>query len=266
MKSLALTRNLRIELSKRHLLVVVAIVVLLAPMEARAIGLGDIVSLIKTITDTLQNAVGSVLGEIHDVQTAINDYRQQIIWPITDLNQIRAFVGATREQYTGLVSQIENIKNDSASLANPKQLESALRSSGGGGLDQFAQLYTKVYANLPNENAARQIHRDMMDIDDALAMDALKTSVVSDQATGRIVSLADSLEEQSISAAPGSAPILTAQARITDLVTQAHMAKLLAAELRQEAAKLAHQNVLLKQSAAATRTLQDQIQQVLRQP
>ena len=42
------------------------------------------------------------------------------------------------------------------------------------------------------------------------------------------------------------------------------MAKMLAAELRQEAAKLAHQNTLLKQSAAATRNLQNQIQQVSR--
>ena len=41
---------------------------------------------------------------------------------------------------------------------------------------------------------------------------------------------------------------------------------MLAAELRQEAAKLAHQNALLRQSASATRNLQNQMQQVLKHP
>jgi hypothetical protein len=105
-----------------------------------------------------------------------------------------------------------------------------------------------------------------MDIDDALAMDSLKTAIVSDQTTQNLLDLADSLEHQSVDAAPGSAPLLTAQARITDLVAQAQLAKMLAAELRQEAAKLAHQNALLKQSAAATRNLQNQMQHVLKRP
>jgi hypothetical protein len=250
----------------RNVIAIFIIVLLLAPVEARAIGLGDILSLINTITGTLQDAVGSVLGEIQDVQTAINDYRQQIIWPVAELKRIKTFVGDTRSRYAGLMSQIESIRNNSASLQNPKQFESVLRGGGVKGPDQFAQLYTQVYASVPSANSARQIHRDMMDIDDALAMDALKTSVVSDQTTSQFLRLADSLEQESMNTAPGSAPILTAQARLADLTAQAQMAKLLAAELREEAAKLAHQNTLLKQSAAATRNLQNQIQQILKHP
>jgi len=41
---------------------------------------------------------------------------------------------------------------------------------------------------------------------------------------------------------------------------------MLAAELRLEAAKLAQENTLLKQSAASTRSLQNQMQQVLAHP
>jgi hypothetical protein len=41
---------------------------------------------------------------------------------------------------------------------------------------------------------------------------------------------------------------------------------MLAAQLRQEATKLAHQNALLKQRSVATQTLQNQIQQVLGHP
>ena len=106
----------------------------------------------------------------------------------------------------------------------------------------------------------------MIDMDDALAMGSLKTTVLSDQTTQGMLALADQLEQQSAAAAPGSGPMLSVQAQVADLETQAFMAKMLAAELRQEAARLAHQNTLLKQSAAATRNLQNQIQQVLSHP
>jgi len=94
----------------------------------------------------------------------------------------------------------------------------------------------------------------------------LKTAMVSDQNTQGMLTLADSLEQQAMSAAPGSAPMVTAQARVADLETQAQLAKMLAAQLREEAAKLAHQNAVLKQGSVATQSLQNQIQQVLAQP
>jgi hypothetical protein len=105
-----------------------------------------------------------------------------------------------------------------------------------------------------------------MDMDDALAMGSLKTSVLADQTTAGMLTLADSIEQQSATAAPGSGPMLATQAQVASLESQAYLAKVLASELRQEAAKLAHQNTLLKQSAAATRNLQNQIQQVLAHP
>lgn len=250
----------------RRPLVLAVIALMMAPISAQAIGLGDIISLIKTITSTLQKPIGGVLTEIQKINSEINRFRQEIVWPLNEINQARAFVSATRARYTGLMSQIQSIRNNSANLANPRQLESALRGGQAGGMGQFQQVYAQVYAAVPQSNAAKPRQRDMMDIDDALAMDSLKTTIVSDQATQNLLSLADSLEQQSASAAPGSAPLLTAQARVTDLVTQAQLAKMLASELRQEAAKLAHQNALLRQSASATRNLQNQMQQVLKHP
>ena len=250
----------------KRLLVLTAIALILAPAGAHALGLGDLLSLIKTITSTLQKPIGGVLSEIQKINSEINKFRQKIVWPLNEINQTRAFVNATRSRYAGLMSQIQSIRNNSANLANPRQMESTLRGGQAGGMGQFQKVYTQVYAAVPQSNSAKPMQRDMMDIDDALAMDSLKTTIVSDQATQSLLSLADSLEQQSSSAAPGSAPLLTAQARVTDLVTRAQSAKMLAAELRQEAAKLAHQNALLRQSASATRSLQNQMQQVLKHP
>jgi hypothetical protein len=266
-KTLEFLRNLHHCLSHRKRpLIVLTIGLCLIPPAARADGIGDILSLFHTITSTLQGPIGGALSEMQKVSTAINNFRQQIIWPLALINQTRSFISATRARYTGLMFQIEGIKNNSATLALPMRLESLFRSAQAGTITQLPPIYMQVYQPIAQPGIAQPLQRNLMDIDDAMAMDSLKTAMVSDQNTQGMLTLADSLEQQAMSAAPGSAPMVTAQARIADLETQAQLAKMLAAQLRQEATKLAHQNAVLKQSSVATQNLQNQIQQVLAHP
>jgi len=250
----------------KRLLAVLIVAVVLAPTALRADGIGDILSLFHTITSTLQGPIGEALSEMRKVSAAVNNFRQQIIWPLALINQTRSFVSATRARYTGLMSQIEGIKNNSATLALPMQLESMFRGAQSGSIGQIPSLYTQVYQPVALAGIAQPVQRNLMDIDDAMSMDSLKTAMVSDQTTQGMLTLADSLEQQAMTAAPGSASMVTAQARVADLETQAQLAKMLAAQLRQEATKLAHQNALLKQRSVATQSLQNQIQQVLAHP
>ena len=238
----------------------------LIPQSARADGIAELLLLFHTITQTLHGPISSALGEIQKINTTINNFRQRIIWPLALINQTRSFISATRGHYTGLMFQIEGIKNNSATLALPMHLESLFRSSQAGTITQIPTIYMQVYQPVSQASAAQPLQRNLMDIDDAIAMDSLKTAMVSDQNTQGMLTLADSIEQQAMGAAPGSAPMVTAQARIADLETQAQLAKMLAAQLRQEATKLAHQNLVVKQSAAATQNLQNQIQQVLAHP
>jgi hypothetical protein len=251
--------------NKRRLLLLV-LAVLLAPPAARGAGIGDILALIKTIASTIQGAIGGTLGGIQTLQNIMNNFRQQIIWPIDQLNQARVFVTSTRAQYGGVMLQIHAIKNNSATLTNPSRLESLFRNGQSGTVGQVQPLYTNVYGTVPSSRDARLLQRNIIDMDDALAQGSLKTTVLSDQTTQRILALADSIEQQSSTAAPGSAPILATQAEISQLESQAYLEKVLASELRQEAAKLANQNSLLKQSATSTRALMNQAQQVLTHP
>ena len=265
--AIAFIQSLRLKLNgnKRRLLLLV-LAVLLAPPAARAAGLGDILILIKTITSTIQGAIGGALGGIQTLHNMVNNFRQQLVWPLDQLNQARAFVRSTRAHYGGLMFQIQAIKNNSATLTNPSRLESLFRNAQSGLIGQFQPLYTNVYGNVPSATDARLLQRNMIDMDDALAQGSLKTTVLSDQTTQGMLALADSIEQQSATAAPGSAPMLATEAGISELESQAYLEKVLASELRQEAAKLAHQNSLLKQSATSTRNLQKGAQQVLTHP
>ena len=267
MKTLEFLRNCQHRLSSsRRWLFVALITLCLIPSSTRADGVGDILSLLHTITSTLQGPIGGALSEMRKASAAVNNFRQQIIWPLALINQTRSFVSATRARYTGLMSQIEGIKNNSATLAVPMQLESVFRSAESGSMGQLPSIYTQIYQPVTLAGSAQPMQRNLMDIDDAMSMDSLKTAMVSDQTTQSMWSLADSLEQQAMTAAPGSASMVTAQARVADLETQAQLAKMLAAQLREEATKLAHQNALLKQRSVATQNLQNQIQQVLVHP
>jgi len=250
----------------KRLLAVLIVAVVLAPTAVRADGIGDILSLFLTIASTLQGPIGGALSEMRKLSTEMNNFRQQIIWPLALINQTRSFVSATRAHYTGLMSQIEGLKNNSATLVLPTQLESIFRGAQSGSIGQIPSLYTQVYQPVALSGIAQPVQRNLMDIDDAMAMDSLKTAMVSDQTTQGMLTLADSLEQQAMTAAPGSAPMVTAQARVADLETRAQLAKMLAAQLREEATKLAHQNATLKHSATTTQNLFNQIQQVLAHP
>ncbi len=238
------------------------VLLVLMPIAANA-GVQDIISLLTTITSTLQNGVGSVLSGIQSINTTVRNFEQQVVWPLTLINQARAELSQVRAQFTSLAGQIQSIPTNSATLVNPLQLEQLLRSQRAGNLGQITAPYTQVYQPLPQANQATVAQRNLMDVDDAFALGALKTATASDQASQQMLNVADGLEQQAAVSAPGSASILTAQAQAANLQNQAMLQKLLAAELRQEAARLAHANALRKQSADANRDLRNNMLQIL---
>ncbi len=247
---------------KRTLTFWLVYLLVLMPMAANA-SVQDIISLLTTITSTLQNGVGQVLSGIQSINTTVRNFEQQVVWPVTLINQARAEVAQVRAQFSSLAGQIQSIPTNSASLVNPSQLEQLLRSQRAGNLGQISTSYTQVYQFLPQPNQATTAQRNLMDVDDAFALGALKTATASDQASQQMLTVADGLEQQAAVSAPGSASILTAQAQAANLQNQAMLQKLLAAELRQEAARLAHANALRKQSADANRELRNNLQQIL---
>src|SRR5437879_11122399 len=115
------------------------------------------------------------------------------------------------------MSQIHGIKNNSATLSNPTQLESVFRNGQSGSIGQFQPLYTNVYGSVPSSNDARPVQRHMGDMYAALAQGPLKTTVRSDQIAHGMLALADPIEQRSARAAPGSAAILSTQAGISEL-------------------------------------------------
>lgn len=237
----------------------------LLPQQAQA-GVGDLISILKGIYSTLRGDIGGTLNTIQGVNANIRDLHQQAVWPVSALNQARGFVGQVTGQYRNVMWQIHSLPTASATLANPSQLESVLRSGRVGSLAQMQAPFQRLYQSVPLATDAPQAERNRMDMDDAAALGAFKTAVVSDQSGNQMLRLADQMEQQAGQAAPGSTPLLTAQAQIANLESQAFLQKMLASQLRQEAARLAHDNALRKRSADAAHSLRNQVNQVLSRP
>lgn len=242
---------------------ILSLVVSLVLAPAASAGVADIIKLLTAITDTLRNGIGVPLKGIQAIQTTERKLQQEILWPLAVIDQTKASVSQVRAQFSSQAQQIFNLQANSATLVNPQQLESLLRGQQTSSLGQIGKAFANVYQPVPQPNTASPSTRNAMDTDDAFASGALKAAVISDQASQRMLGVADSLEQQSASAAPGSAPVLSAQALAANLQTQAFLQRMLAAELRQEGAKMAHANMLVKESSAATKDLNNSVRQVL---
>ena len=217
------------------------------PAEAQ----GSLVTAIQSVLNVVNGLIKTALNSIRSARAAVSDFRQQVVWPLALMSQAKTTITQMIGRYRTPMRNISGIDLKSATLPNPAALESAMRDHQANDFASLTTAFGKTYGALP-QAAASPADLNVMDMDDALAVDNLKALKASDAAGDLTLKTADDIENAASQAAPGSAPFLTAAAAAAGIESQALTQKMLAAELRQEAARLAHENVLRKRGAAAT--------------
>lgn len=235
---------------KRRLLLAVLLikVCLVVPKYAH----GQFLGIFNSIFSSIQNDIGKSLSQINQVMQQTQKLYQTTVAPLAALNQARGFVVTSINGSRAQMSQIFNISFASAVTPGPQQFESILHSRLSSNIPALQASFTANYGAIPQANTASPQDRVMMDVDDALGQENLKTTLIADQGADTILQTADEMENQVAVSTPGSNPFLTAQAQVANLRCQAYIQKMLATELRQEAGRIAHDNVLVKRKAAAT--------------
>ena len=232
-------------------LMVMTLVGMPQPAQAQSGTIGGIRAVLSVINGVIQTALTS----INTVRTTVNDLQQAVVWPQQQINQARAQVTQMIGQYRTLMTNIFHLNLNSATLPNPQALETVIRDHQVNNFSSLTNTFGNTYGAIPVATAANPMDRGMSDMDDALALDNLKILKASDQAADIELQSADAIENAASQAAPGSAPFLTATAIVSGIHSQALTQKLLAGELRQEAARIAHRNTLRKENAANTTQL-----------
>jgi hypothetical protein len=213
---------------------------------------GQFLSIFDSIFSSIQSDIGGSLSAINQVAQQMQKLYQTTVAPLAAINQARGFVVNSINSFRRQMSQIFNTSFTSAVTPGPQQFESILHSRLSAQIPALQTSFTTNYGVIPQVNAASPQDRVMIDVDDALGQENLKTTLIADQGGDAILEAAEQLENQVAVSTPGSNAFLTAQAQVANLRCQAFMQKMLAAELRQEAGRIAHDNVLVKRRTAAT--------------
>lgn len=237
-------------------------VMLMSPPSAQA--QGSLLTAVQAVLNVINGTIQTALSSIKSVRSDIRQFYEQAVWPVSLVNQEKALVIQMIGRYRNRMQNIFNINLQSASLPSPMALETVVRNHQTNDLASLTAAFANTFGTVPTPSVASPADRTMMDMDDALAMDSLKTLKESDAAGDLTLQAADRIEDQASQAAPGSAPFITATAAAASIESQALTQKMLAAELRQEAARLAHQNALRKRGAAATADVYGQILALLK--
>ena len=223
---------------------------LVAPPLAEA--QGGLVQAIQAVLNVINGMLKNALTAINTARTAMNALYQNFVWPMQLIDQARAQVTQMINQYRALMMSILNMNLSSATLPTPQSLETAMRDHRVNNFNLLSQWFGSTYGAIPTSVDASQADRDMSDMDDALTLDSLKALKASDNATDLELQAANAIEDSATQSAPGSAPFMTASAVASSIRSQALTQKMLAAEPRQEAAHVAHQNGFRKRGATFT--------------
>jgi hypothetical protein len=208
---------------------------------------------LASISSALQNVIGGGLNQILGVDQSIQQFEQNTVWPQNLINQARALVGGLQ----GIFNQIQSltqIRVNSATLPNSQQLETTLLSRNANQIGQTSSNYTALYGQVPTTTDASQQVRDMVDMTDAAAQDAMKRAIEIDALSDLELQAASQINQSVQSAAPGSAWLVRANA-----YTQAATADL----MRLRAIDLANSSADIKMGATNTTNLRQQLMNLL---
>jgi hypothetical protein len=235
------------------------------------IGLGAILAAAERVVDFIRNTLGPILDAIVGAASAIsgliNAFRslwEDVVYPSALINRARALASSLIATFRGIFNSLLRISVSSATLPNPVSLETILRNRSTGDFGALDAAYSRVYQALPPPTALNPMDRDLIDMDDAASKAMLKTLKASEAVVDRTVSAAEQIENEAQFQAPGSAAYISGGGITAAVRSQAMMMRMIAAEMRQEASAMAHENALRKRGATFTEEFRQTGSDVLR--
>ena len=251
---------------KFRVAVLALVFTLVAPRPAKSQFLDPCCAILEaglsTIASTLSGVIGGGLNSILSVDQTIRNFEQTVVWPQQLIAEAKALVGELQGVFTEIRS-VTSIPVASATLPTTQQLETNLLSANANQVAGTSQDYTAVYGPVPNQTSAPPVIRNEIDMSDAVAEDAMKRAIEIDNLANLELQAAGQINQSIQTAAPGSAPIIEAQADAWLVRANAYTQAALADLMRVRAVDLANAGADLKLGATNAVGLQQKIQQML---
>ena len=189
------------------------------------------------------------LKTINQSEQTLLSYEQQVMYPLAAINQARSSVTQFEGQFANLTDMF-HVNVSSATLPQSQSLEATLLSRNAANVATVSPQYQSVYGVVMAQNAASPQVRTMTDITDAQAQDAMKRAIEIDALADAELNEANQMGQQISQAAPGSAPILEAEADVWVVRANAYTQAALAELMRTRGIDLANQSKVAKLATA----------------
>jgi hypothetical protein len=247
--------------------VLILVLVMLAPRQVKSQLLDPccaiLVAGLTTISSTMNNVIGGGLTSILTVDRAIQNFEQTVVWPQQQISQAQSLVGSTQGTFT-TIQNVTRIPVNSATLPGPQQLEQILLSADANQISRTSTSYSVVYGPVPDATAASQDVRNRIDMADAAAQAAMKRAIAIDNLANLEIQAANQINQSLQTAAPGSAPIIEAQADAWLVRANAYTQAAIADLMRVRAIDLADAGANIKSGATNTSNLGQQLINLLK--
>ena len=217
---------------------------------------------LTTIANTLSSVIGGGLNSILSTDQATLNYQQNVVWPQQQISVSRGLVGALQGGFA-VILRVMNIPVNSATLPLSQALERNLLSRDASQIPNTGANFTAVYGQLPTATQASPQARNLMDMADAISQDAMKRAIEIDNLADLELQAANQINQSVQTAAPGSAPIVEAQADAWLVRANAYTQAATADLMRVRAAALADGSADLKVGATNTTSFQQKLQNML---
>ena len=220
-----------------------ALLVLLPPRATGQFGLDTaaILADLSKMQSLMSTYMATPLKTINQYEQSTAKYEQEVMYPLTAISQARSSVSQFESQFSQ-VSNMFHVNVSSATLPQSQGLENVLLSRNVGNVPSVSSQFQSVYGVVMAQNATSPAIRTMTDMTDAQAQDAMKRALEIDALADMELSMADQMGQQITQAAPGSAPILEAEADVWVVRANAYTQAALAELMRTRGIDLANQS------------------------
>ena len=236
--------------------VVVLAVVAILPTHANGqfgIDTAAILAALSKMQSLMNTFIATPLQTINQYEQSVAKYEQEVMYPLAAINQAKSSVMQFENQFKQ-VSGLFHVNVSSATLPQSQNLESLLLSRNAANVPVLSGQFQNVYGVVMAQNAASPQTRTMTDMTDAEAQDAMKRAIEIDALSDAELNEANQMGQQISEAAPGSAPILEAEADVWVVRANAYTQAALAELMRTRGIDLANQSAITKLATADNTT------------
>jgi hypothetical protein len=264
-------RSLTYKLCMRRLAVGGLGVLILSTVTVRpahsqfGIDIAAILAGLQEINSTLNSAVALPLKAVAEVEQEEQQFQQTVIYPIAAINSAQQMATNFTNSFATF-SQLGTLNISSAALPNPQQLEQQMLSADPNNISTIGGAYQNVFSPLPAQTAVPQNIEYQIDMGDAQAQDALKKAIELDAFSAREMEVAQQLNTQIAASAPGTAPILDAEASAWVVQANAYTQMGMAELLRLYSSNLSNRSGELKDSTTQMQDLNQKMINILTPP